>query len=73
MPFLPPADAKALKNLTAVDESLFNSIAHTSWALRSTNQPAAKLHLHFSIFEYSPRQTIVTPGRCSEPDTLRKM
>jgi hypothetical protein len=73
MPFLPPADAKALKNLTAVDGSFFNSIAHTSWALWSTNQPAAKLHLHFSIFENSPRQAIVTPGKCSEPDALRKM
>jgi hypothetical protein len=72
-PFLPPADAKALKNLTAVDGSFFNSIAHTSWALWSTNQPAAKLHLHFSVFENAPSQAIVTPGRCSEPGTLRKM
>ena len=73
MPFLPPADAKALKNLTAIDGSFFNSIAHTSWALWSTNQPAAKLNLHFSVFENAPSQAIVTPGRCSEPGTLRKM
>ena len=73
MPFLHPADAKALRNLTAVDGSFFNSTAHTSWALRSTNQPAAKLHLHFSVFENAPSQAIVTPGRCSEPDILRKM
>ena len=73
MPFLHPADAKALRNLTAVDGSFFNSTAHTSWALRSTNQPASKLHLHFSVFENSPSQAIVTLGRCSEPDTLRKM
>jgi len=60
-------------NLTAVGGSFFNSIADTSWALWSTNQPAAMLHLHFSVFENSPRQAIVTPGKCSEPDALRTM
>ena len=49
----------------------FNSIAHTAWALWSTEQPAAKLHLHFSVFEGAPRQAIVTPGKCSEPEVLR--
>lgn len=40
---LPNADGKALKNLTAVDGSYFNSIAHTAWVLWSPEQPAAKL------------------------------
>ena len=40
---------------TAVDGSFFNSIAHTAWALWSTEQPAVKLHLHFSVFEGAPR------------------
>lgn len=72
IPLLPSSDARALKNLTAVDGSYFNSIAHTAWALWSTNQPAAKLHLHFSVFDGVPRKAIVTPGKCSEPDVLRK-
>lgn len=72
IPLLPSSDAQALKTLTAVDGSYFNSIAHTAWALWSTDQPAAKLHLHFSVFDGVPRQAIVTPGKCSEPDVLRK-
>lgn len=72
IPLLAPADANALKNLTAVDGSFFNSIGHTSWALWSSCQPAAKLHLHFSVFECTPRQAIVTPGKCSEPDALHR-
>ena len=71
MPLVSNADAQALKGLTAVDGSYFNSIAHTAWALWSTEQPAAKLHLHFSVFEGAPRQAIVTPGKCSEPEVLR--
>jgi hypothetical protein len=71
VPLLPSADAQALKNLTAVDGSYFNSIAHTAWALWKTEQPAAKLHLHFSVFEGVPREALVTPGNCSEPEALR--
>lgn len=71
MPLVTNTDAKALKGLTAVDGSYFNSIARTAWALWSPEQPAAKLHLHFSVFEAVPRQAIVTPGKCSEPDVLR--
>ena len=71
MPLVSNADAQVLKGLTAVDGSYFNSIAHTAWALWSSEQPAAKLHLHFSVFEGAPRQAIVTPGKCSEPEVLR--
>jgi len=71
MPLVSNADAQVLKGLTVVDGSYFNSIAHTAWALWSTEQPAAKLHLHFSVFEGVPRQAIVTPGKCSEPEVLR--
>ena len=72
IPLLPRADVEALENLTAVDGSFFNSIAHTSWALWSSQQPAAKLHLHFSVFECAPRNAVVTPGKCSEVEVLRK-
>ncbi|MCC6511842.1 MAG: IS4 family transposase [Pirellulaceae bacterium] len=72
IPLLPSADAGVLKNLTAVDGSFFNSIAHTSWALWSSQQPAAKLHLHFSVFDCVPRDAVVTPGKCSEAEVLRK-
>lgn len=72
MPLLPQSEANALKNLTAVDGSYFNSIAKTAWALWSPDQPAAKLHLHFSVFDGVPRRALVTPGKCSEPDALRK-
>lgn len=72
IPLLSEADAKTLKNLTAVDGSYFNSIAHTAWALWSPEQPAAKLHLHFSVFEGVPRRAMVTPGKCSESEALRK-
>ena len=72
IPLLAPSEANALKNLTAVDGSFFNSIGHTSWALWSSSQPAAKMHLHFSVFESTPRQAVVTPGKCSESEALRK-
>lgn len=72
IPLLPTSDAQVLKNLTAVDGSFFKSISHTAWALWGLDQPAAKLHLHFSVFEGVPRRAIVTPGKCSETDVLSK-
>ena len=72
IPLLPPADANALKNLTAVDGSFFNSIGHTTWALWSSAQPAAKMHLHLSVFDSVPRKAVVTPGSCSESEVLRQ-
>lgn len=56
MPLVSNADAHVLKGLTSVDGSYFIfCIAHTAWALCSTEQPAVMLHLHFSVFEGAPR------------------
>ena len=72
IPLLSRPDASALNGLTAVDGSFFSSIAHTAWAFRGPGQPAAKLHLHFSVFDSVPRNAIVTPGATSECEVLRQ-
>ena len=72
IPLLSRPDASALNGLTAVDGSFFSSIAATAWALRGPGQPAAKLHLHFSVFDSVPRNAIVTPGATSECEVLRQ-
>jgi Transposase DDE domain len=71
VPLVTGDDAKLLKNLTAVDGSLFQTVARASWALWQDEQHrAAKLHLQLSVWDGTPRNASVTAGNASETDEL---
>ena len=65
-------EAEALKGLTAVDGSLLPALPRMAWALWQNDQHrAAKLHLHFDVFQAIPVEATLTAGNGSERDELR--
>jgi len=65
-------EAEALKGLTAVDGSLLPALPRMAWALWQDDQHrAAKLHLHFDVFEAIPVEATLTEGNASERQELR--
>ena len=65
-------EAEALKGLTAVDGSLLPALPRMAWALWQDDQHrAAKLHLHFDVFEAIPVEATLTEGNGSERRELR--
>ena len=65
-------EAEALKGLTAVDGSLLPALPRMAWALWQDDQHrAAKLHLHFDVFEAIPVEATLTEGNGSERQELR--
>lgn len=67
-------EAETLKNLTAVDSSLFTALPRMAWALwKDAEHRGVKLHLHFSACHGVPGDAAVTPAACSEPATLKAM
>jgi hypothetical protein len=65
-------EAEALKGLTAVDGSLLPALPRMAWALWQDDQHrAAKLHLHFDVFEAIPVEATLTEGTGSERHELR--
>jgi hypothetical protein len=65
-------EAEALKGLTAVDGSLLPALPRMAWALWQDDQHrAAKLHLHFDVFEAIPVEATLTEGNGSERHELR--
>jgi hypothetical protein len=69
-----PAEAEALKNLTAVDGSLLPALPKMVWALWNldTNR-AARLHLHFEVFKSVPIKAKITAGQGCEKKALHTM
>jgi hypothetical protein len=59
-------EAEALRGLTAVDGTFFAGLSRMSWALWTSHQRGAKLHLHFDVLKGVPRQAVVTPAAGSE-------
>jgi len=72
---LPTADgaiAKALEGLTAVDGTLLPALARMAWALWTDDKHrAAKMHLVFDVFRWTPVNVTVTQGNGSEKGQLR--
>jgi hypothetical protein len=65
-------EAEALKGLTAVDGSLLPALPRMAWALWQDDQHrAAKLHLHFDVFQALPVEATLTKGNGSERHELR--
>ena len=65
-------EAEALEGLTAVDGSLLPALPRMAWALWQDDQHrAAKLHLHFDVFEAIPVEATLTEGNGSERRELR--
>ena len=65
-------EAEALKGLTAVDGSLLPALPRMAWALWQDDQHrAAKLHLHFDVFQALPVEATLTEGNGSERHELR--
>jgi hypothetical protein len=69
-----PAEAEALKHLTAVDGSLLPALPKMVWALWNldTNR-AARLHLHFEVFKSVPIKAKITAGQGCEKKALHSM
>lgn len=71
-PFSRGEEAEALKGLTAVDGSLLPALPRMAWALWQDDQHrAAKLHLHFDVFQALPVEATLTEGNGSERHELR--
>ena len=66
-------EAEALRNLTAVDGSVFRGLSRMAWALWTSESRAVKLHLHLDVIKGVPTQLAVTPAACSEPGQLERM
>lgn len=67
-------EAETMKNLTAVDSSLFTALPRMAWALwKDAEHRGVKLHLHFSACHGVPGDAAITPAACSEAATLKAM
>jgi hypothetical protein len=71
IPLCDPREAEALRELTAVDGSIFTALPRMAWALwEDAEHRGVKLHLHFDVLRGIPRRAAVTPAACSEPARL---
>jgi len=71
LPLATGEEAEALQGLTAVDGSLLPALPRMAWALWQDDQHrAAKLHLHFDVFQAVPVEATVTEGNGSERHEL---
>jgi hypothetical protein len=61
---------QALKNLSAIDGSVWRGVNRMLWAPAAGHGQAVRLHLHFSVFEQTPQDWGVTPGTTSEAQVL---
>jgi len=73
LPLKTGREAEALRNLTAVDGSIFRGMSRMAWALWTSESRAVKLHLHLDVMKGVPKQLAVTPAACSEPGQLERM
>lgn len=73
LPLKTGREAEALRNLTAVDGSVFRGLSRMAWALWTSESRAVKLHLHLDVIKGVPTQLAVTPAACSEPGQLERM
>jgi len=72
LPLARGKEAEALRGLTAVDGSLLPALPRMAWALwRDDQNRAAKLHLHYDVFQALPIEATLTPGNGSERRELR--
>lgn len=72
LPLVRGQEARALKNLTAVDGSLLPALSKMAWALwLDADHRAAKMHVHFDVLKGVPVQVTVTAGNDSETQQLR--
>jgi Transposase DDE domain len=63
---------KALEGLTAVDGTLLPALPKMAWALwQDDKHRAAKMHLVFDVFRWTPANATVTEGNGSEKGQLR--
>jgi hypothetical protein len=66
-------EAEALRNLTAVDGSVFRALPKMVWALwRDDSHAAAKLHLHFDVLKGVPVDAELTAAGESETRSLKR-
>jgi hypothetical protein len=71
VPLTTGREAEALKDLTAVDGSIFAALPRMAWALwMDTDHRGVKLHLHFDVLKGIPTDATLTPAACSEGEAL---
>jgi hypothetical protein len=73
LPLVQGQEAQALKDLTAVDGSVFHALPKMAWALYSKDGKAVKLHLQFDVLKSVPHDATITVGASSEPGELKAM
>jgi Transposase DDE domain len=67
-------EAEALKNLTAVDGTVFAALPRMAWALwQDAEHRGVKLHLQFQACKGVPGDAALSPAACSEPAALKSM
>jgi len=67
-------EAEVLKELTAVDGTLFRALPKMAWALWNyDDKKAARLHLHFEVFKGAPVQAELTHGKYCEKKVMHTM
>lgn len=71
---LPPLEADALADLTAVDGSLLRALPRMAWALwQDSTHRAAKAHVAFEVRRGFPVNATVTTGKGSERAEWRRL
>jgi hypothetical protein len=71
---LPPIEADALADLTAVDGTLLRALPRMAWALwQDPAHRAAKAHVAFEVRRSFPVDAAVTAGKASERAEWRRM
>jgi DDE family transposase len=74
LPLSKGSEAEALRGLTAVDGSVFQTCSRMTWALwQNAEHKAVKLHLHFDVLKRVPCDAVVTPGRRQDSAVLPDM
>jgi hypothetical protein len=72
-PQLPNDEARALRDLTAIDGSLLPALPRMTWALwRDEDHRAAKMHVSFAVLRGVPTAATITAGVGSERDQWRR-
>jgi hypothetical protein len=67
-------EARVLRNLTAVDGSLFRALPKMVWALWNyEDKKAVRLHLHFEVMRGAPVAAEITHGKFCEKKVLGRM
>lgn len=64
---------KAVKSLTVVDGTVLRAVERMAWAPAGGAGSSIRINLHFSVFDQTPTDWSITPGKVSEASQWKKM